>query len=80
MAINSSLLDKLEVIRLRFEEISTQITDPEVISDNKRYVKLNKEYKELEELVQVSKEYKNLLENIKNTKQILKGGEGRGDA
>jgi peptide chain release factor 1 len=72
MAINSSLLDKLEVIRLRFEEISTQITDPEVISDNKRYVKLNKEYKELEELVQVSKEYKNLLENIKNTKQILK--------
>lgn len=68
----NSLLNKLEHIRLRFEEIGTQITDPEVISDTKRYIKLNKEYKDLEDLVGVSKEYKNLLENISNTRHMLK--------
>ena len=72
MAINSSLLEKLEAIRLRFEEIGTQITDPAVIADTKKYIKLNKEYKDLEDLVGVSKEYKNLLENIQSTKQLLK--------
>lgn len=70
--MDNSLLNKLEHIRLRFEEIGTQITDPEVISDTKRYIKLNKEYKDLEDLVGVSKEYKNLLENISNTRLILK--------
>ena len=72
MAINNSLIEKLEAIRLRFEEIGQQLTDPSVISDTKRYIKLNKEYKDLEELVAASKEYKNLLENIRNTKAMLK--------
>ncbi|WP_026473628.1 peptide chain release factor 1 [Alkaliflexus imshenetskii] len=72
MAINSSLLEKLEAIRLRFEEIGTQITDPAVISDTKKYIKLNKEYKDLEDLVAVSKEYRNLYDNIQSTKQLLK--------
>jgi len=72
MAINNSLLEKLEAIRLRFEEIGQQLTDPSVINDTKRYIKLNKEYKDLEELVAVSKEYKNLHENIQNTKALLK--------
>lgn len=70
--MDNSLLNKLEHIRLRFEEIGTQITDPEVISDTKRYIKLHKEYKDLEDLVGVSKEYKNLLENISNTRHMLK--------
>ena len=68
----SSLLEKLEGIRLKFEEVAQQITDPEVISDTKRYVKLNKEYKELEKVVDVYKEYKNILENIDNAKEMLK--------
>lgn len=72
MAINNSLLEKLEAIRLRFEEIGQQLTDPSVISDTKRYIKLNKEYKDLEDLVAASKEYKNLLENIRNTKALLR--------
>ncbi|WP_088653199.1 peptide chain release factor 1 [Geofilum rhodophaeum] len=72
MAITSSLLDKLQAIRLRFEEIGTQLTDPSVISDTKRYIKLNKEYKELEELVAVSMDYKNILDNIESTKALLK--------
>ncbi|MDG5799076.1 peptide chain release factor 1 [Marinilabiliaceae bacterium ANBcel2] len=72
MPKTNTLLSKLESIRMRFEETAQQITDPEVIADTKRYIKLNKEYKELEELVEVSKEYKNLLENIDSTKDILK--------
>ncbi len=72
MSINNSLLIKLEAIRLRFEEIGQQITDPEVISNTKKYIKLNKEYRDLEDLVEVSKEYKNLLENIESTKSLLK--------
>ncbi len=68
----SSLLEKLEGIRLRFEEVGTLITDPEVISDTKRYIKLNKEYKELEKVVDVYKTYKNILENIGNAKEMLR--------
>lgn len=70
--MNNSLLSKLDIIRLRFEEIGKQLTDPEVISDTQRYIKLNKEYKELEDLVEVSKQYKNLIENIDSAKEILK--------
>ena len=68
----SSLLEKLEGIKLRFEEVATQITDPEVISNTKKYIKLNKEYKELEKVVDVYKVYKNILENIGNAKEMLK--------
>lgn len=72
MAQNDSLLEKLEGIRLRFEEVSTQITDPEVIMDQKRFVKLNKEYRELERVVDAYKEYKHTVENIASARQILK--------
>lgn len=66
-----SLLEKYESIRLRFEEVGQQITDPAVMNDMKRYVKLNQEYKRLESLVAVFKEYKALIENIESGKQIL---------
>lgn len=72
MSINNTLLEKLEVIRLRFEEIGQQITDPEVIANTQKYIKLNKEYRELEDLVEASKKFKNLLENIDSTKSLLK--------
>jgi peptide chain release factor 1 len=66
-----SLLEKYEAIRYRFEEVGSQITDPGVMSDMKRYVKLNQEYKRLESLVGAFKEYKALIENIESGKQIL---------
>ncbi len=66
-----SLLEKYEAIRYRFEEVGSQITDPSVMSDMKRYVKLNQEYKRLESLVGAFKEYKALIENIESGKQIL---------
>lgn len=72
MAQDNSLLEKMEALRLRFEEVGQMITDPEVISDQKRYVKLNKEYRELEDIVDAGKEYKNLLENIETARAMLK--------
>ena len=48
-----SLLKKLEEISIRFDQVSEQIVDPEIISDMKKYVKINKEYKELGEIVKV---------------------------
>ena len=68
----SSLLEKLEGINIRFEEVTQQITDPEVISNTKKYIKLNKEYKELEKVVDIYMIYKNILENIGNAKEMLK--------
>ncbi|MGD9929846.1 MAG: peptide chain release factor 1 [Mangrovibacterium sp.] len=66
-----SLLSKYESIKYRFEEVGQQITDPSVMSDMKRYVKLNQEYRRLEALVQAFKEYKALMDNIESGKQML---------
>jgi peptide chain release factor 1 len=66
-----SLLEKLEVLVLRFEEIGTLITDPEVISDMKRFVKLNKEYRDLEKIVVAKNEYSQILTGINDAKSIL---------
>ena len=48
LTIMSDLLQKLEAINVRFIEVGKQIVDPDIIADMKRYVKLNKEYKDLE--------------------------------
>ena len=71
MADNSTILEKLDGLVARFEEISTLITDPAVIADQKRYVKLTKEYKELDDLMKARKEYIQLLGNIEEAKNIL---------
>jgi peptide chain release factor 1 len=65
------LLKKLDAINYRFIEVSTLIVDPEIISDMDRYVKLNKEYRDLEEIVTVYKKYKDITDNIKNAKELL---------
>ena len=67
----SDLLSKLEAIHFRFVEVGTMITDPEIISNMERYVKLNKEYRDLEILDQRYKEYRNLIENIKSSRELL---------
>ncbi|MDX2362231.1 MAG: peptide chain release factor 1 [Crocinitomicaceae bacterium] len=69
----NDLLQKLEAINIRFIEVGTLIVDPDIIGDMKRYVKLNKEYKDLEELVAVYKEYKGLIDNLESSKELLKG-------
>ena len=65
------ILEKLEGVKDRFEEVGRLITEPEIITDMKRYVKLNKEYKDLEPVIQAYLAYKNLLSNITSTKEML---------
>jgi peptide chain release factor 1 len=65
------MLDKLEAIYKRWEEIGRQIAEPEVMSDMKRYIKLSKDYKELQPIVDAYKEYKLVMDNIVSTKEIL---------
>jgi peptide chain release factor 1 len=65
------ILDKLEGVKTRFEEVGELINQPGIISDMKRYVRLNKEYKALEPVVSAYKEYKTLLSNINDAKNIL---------
>ena len=62
MSDNHTLLEKLDGLVSRFEEVSTLITDPSVSADQKRYVKLTKEYKELGDLMKARKEYMQCLE------------------
>jgi peptide chain release factor 1 len=69
------LLKKLEAIQYRFIEVGTLIVDPDIISDMDRYVKLNKEYRDLEEIVAVYTAYKNVLDNLENAKAMLTGEE-----
>lgn len=68
----NDLLQKLEAIHIRFIEVGKLIVDPDIIADMKRFVKLNKEYKDLEEIDKVYLEYKNLLDNLKSSKELLK--------
>ncbi|MDB4606605.1 peptide chain release factor 1 [Crocinitomicaceae bacterium] len=67
----SDLLTKLEAIHFRFIEVGNLITDPDIIADMKRYVKLNKEYRDLETLDQTYKIYSNLLSNLKSARELL---------
>lgn len=68
---DNSILEKLEGLVSRFEEVSTLITDPSVIADQKRFVKLTKEYKELDDIMKARKEYIQTLANIEEAKSIL---------
>jgi peptide chain release factor 1 len=68
---DNSLLTRLDGIESRFEEVSTLITDPNVISDMKRYVRLTKEYKDLERLVNATRRYRTIVTNIEEARQVL---------
>lgn len=68
---DNSLLQRLEGIDARFEEVGTLITDPAVIADMKRYVRLSKEYKELERLTALTHRYRTLVSNIEEARIIL---------
>ena len=71
MAENNTILEKLEGLVSRFEEVSTLITDPNVIADQKRYVKLTKEYKELGDIMAARKEYLQCLNGLEEAKMMM---------
>jgi len=66
------MLDKLQSIFERYVYIEEQLSNPEVVQDMKNYMKLNKEYKDLQEVVSIYHEYKELIGNISNAKEMLK--------
>ncbi len=65
------MLDKLEAIYNRYLEIEKQMNDPGVMADMKVYIKLSKDYKELQPVIQAYKEYKLVIDNIASSKEIL---------
>ncbi len=65
------MLDKLEAIKQRFEGLQEQMNDPAVVSDMKRYIQLNKDYKELNPIIEAYEKYKNVLANIDGAKSII---------
>ena len=67
----NSILQKLDGLESRFEEVSTLITDPEVIADQQRFVKLTKEYKDLGDIMDARKRYIACLNGIREAKDIL---------
>ncbi|MDR3119090.1 MAG: peptide chain release factor 1 [Mediterranea sp.] len=75
---DNNILSKLEALVSRFEEVATLITDPAVIADQKRFVKLAKEYKELDDIMKSRKEYIRTLAGIEEAKAIL-GSEQDGE-
>ena len=67
----NKLIDKLNDLAVKFEEIGTLITDPSVIADMKRFVKLTKEYHDLEKIVKTRNRYQQLLNSIDEARMIL---------
>jgi peptide chain release factor 1 len=68
------MLDKLHIIKQRFDEVSDLIIQPDIITDQKRYVRLNREYKDLSAMVEKINEYEVLLNNIEEAKEIIADG------
>ena len=65
------ILSRLEGVKARFEEVGQLITDPSIIADMSRYVKLSREYKQLEPVVEALNAYKNILSNIGSAREML---------
>ena len=66
------MIDKLETLKARFEEVGQLLVQPDAMTDMKHYSKLNKEYKDLEKIVVVFDEYVNVMDNINSSKELLK--------
>jgi len=67
----SSIIDKLDAIKARFDELGIAMTNPEIVSDNKKYTQTSKEYRKLEKIVVVYQQYKTCCDNLEFAKEIL---------
>ncbi|MCX6322956.1 MAG: peptide chain release factor 1 [Sphingobacteriales bacterium] len=65
------MLDKLEAIKAKFDDLGVALTNPEIVSDNKKFSSLSKEYRSLGKIVDVRNAYVSLLENIGFNKEVL---------
>ena len=66
------MLEKLKILEERFNELSKMLIQPDIISDQSKYIKISKEYKDLKTVVDKKNEYENVLANIEEAKDIIK--------
>lgn len=67
----SSIIDKLEAIKARFDDLGIALTNPEIVSDNKRFSQTSKEYRKLEKIVDAYKRYRSCLDSIEFAREVL---------
>ncbi|MGB0480100.1 MAG: peptide chain release factor 1 [Flavobacteriaceae bacterium] len=68
------MLERIQIIRQRFDEVSDLIIQPDIISDQKRYVQINKEYKDLKKILERGEIYEELTSNINEAQEIIADG------
>ena len=68
------MLEKIQIVKQRFDEVNDLIIQPDIISDQKRYIQLNKEYKDLKKMVDIGLIYESLISNIEEAKEIIADG------
>ena len=68
---DNSILRRLDGLKLKYEEIGQKLTDPEVIADVKQFIQFNKEYRELEPIIEASERYRTAIANLTEAKDIL---------
>ncbi|MGN6801093.1 MAG: peptide chain release factor 1, partial [Ginsengibacter sp.] len=66
------MLEKLEAIKARFEQLSIALTNPEIVSDNKKYKQLSKEYRDLEKIVNERNKYAKVLDDIEFNREVIR--------
>jgi peptide chain release factor 1 len=69
------MLDKLEAIKARFDEIGVALTNPEIVSNNQKFSALSKEYRSIEKIVLARKEYLEVLNDVDSYKEALNGSD-----
>ena len=69
------MLDKLDAIKARFDEIGVALTNPEIIADNKKFGVLSKEYRSLEKVVRAYDDYRKLLDDVEFYREALNGND-----
>lgn len=65
------MLDKLDAIKAKFDDLAVALTNPEIVSDNKRFTALSREYRSLEKIVNARNAYVKLMDNIEFNKEVL---------
>ena len=70
--MSMDILERLSSLKNRFEELERKLSDPKTMSDMRLFAKLNREYKELKEVVDAYHKYKNIIDNIESSKEIFK--------
>ncbi len=67
----SFIVEKLEAIKARFDELGVALTNPEIVSDNKRFSQISKEYRKLEKIVDVYKIYRTCIDSLDFAREVL---------